>query len=41
MDTNGDGVVTKDELKSLLKLLGEDVVDEMIKMADENEMVFE
>ena len=40
MDTNGDGVVTKDELKSLLKGLGEDVndevVDEMIKMADEN-----
>ena len=40
MDTNGDGVVNKDELKSLLKGLGEDVndevVDEMIKMADEN-----
>ena len=40
MDTNGDGVVTKEELKNLLKGLGEDVsdevVDEMIKMADEN-----
>ena len=38
MDANGDGVVTKDELKSLLKGLGEDVtddvVDEMIKIAD-------
>ena len=40
MDANKDGVVTKDELKSLLKGLGEDVtdevVDEMIKIADEN-----
>ena len=40
MDSNGDGVVTKDELKTLLKGLGEDVtddvVDEMIKIADEN-----
>ena len=40
MDSNGDGVVSKDELKSLLKGLGEDVtddiVDEMIKIADEN-----
>ena len=40
MDTNGDGVVTKEELKGLLKGLGEDVsddvVDEMIKIADEN-----
>ena len=38
MDANGDGVVTKDELKTLLKGLGEDVtddvVDEMIKIAD-------
>ena len=40
MDANKDGVVTKDELKNLLKGLGEDVtdevVDEMIKIADEN-----
>ena len=40
MDANKDGVVTKDELKTLLKGLGEDVtddvVDEMIKIADEN-----
>eukprot|EP00356_Strombidium_inclinatum_P013509 CAMPEP_0170487134 /NCGR_PEP_ID=MMETSP0208-20121228/6000_1 /TAXON_ID=197538 /ORGANISM="Strombidium inclinatum, Strain S3" /LENGTH=93 /DNA_ID=CAMNT_0010761311 /DNA_START=3 /DNA_END=284 /DNA_ORIENTATION=+ len=40
MDTNGDGFVTKDELKNLLKGLGEEVtdevVDEMIKIADEN-----
>ena len=40
MDSNGDGVVTKEELKNLLKGLGEDVtddiVDEMIKIADEN-----
>ena len=40
MDSNGDGVVTKDELKNLLKGLGEDVtddiVDEMIKIADDN-----
>ena len=40
MDTNGDGVVTKEELKSLLKGLGEDVndgvVDEMIAIADDN-----
>ena len=40
MDANKDGVVTKEELKSLLKGLGEEVtdevVDEMIKIADEN-----
>ena len=40
MDANKDGVVTKDELKNLLKGLGEDVtdevVDEMIAIADEN-----
>ena len=40
MDTNKDGVVTKDELMTLLKNLGEnvsdDVIDEMIKIADEN-----
>ena len=40
MDTNKDGVVTKDELMSLLKGLGEEVtdevVDEMISIADEN-----
>ena len=40
MDQNGDGQVTKDELKSLLSGLGEDVtdqmVDEMIAIADEN-----
>ena len=40
MDANKDGVVTKDELKNLLKGLGEDVtddvVDEMIKIADDN-----
>ncbi len=40
MDANKDGVVTKDELKNLLKGLGEDVtdevVDEMISIADTN-----
>merc|ERR1712224_761215 len=40
MDANKDGVVTKDELKTLLKGLGEEVtdevVDEMINIADEN-----
>ena len=40
MDANKDGVVTKEELKNLLKGLGEDVtdevVDEMIKIADDN-----
>ena len=40
MDANKDGVVTKEELKNLLKGLGEDVtdevVDEMIKVADTN-----
>ena len=40
MDANKDGFVTKDELKSLLKGLGEDVtdevVDEMISIADTN-----
>ena len=40
MDANKDGNVTKDELKTLLKGLGEEVtdevVDEMIAIADEN-----
>ncbi len=40
MDANKDGEVTKDELKTLLKGLGEEVtdevVDEMINIADEN-----
>ena len=40
MDANKDGFVTKDELKNLLKGLGEDVtdevVDEMISIADAN-----
>ena len=40
MDANKDGVVTKEELTNLLKGLGEDVteevVEEMIKIADEN-----
>ena len=40
MDANKDGYVTKEELKSLLGSLGEEVtdeiVDEMIKIADEN-----
>ena len=40
MDSNGDGVVTKEELTTLLKGLGEevtdDIVEEMIKIADEN-----
>ena len=40
MDANGDGVVTKDELKTLLSGLGEEVtdevVDEMINIADAN-----
>ena len=40
MDTNGDGQVTKDELKQLLAQLGEavddSVIDEMIKIADVN-----
>ena len=40
MDANKDGVVTKEELKSLLKGLGEEVtdevVDEMISVADTN-----
>ena len=40
MDTNKDGVVTREELKTLLKGLGEDVqdniVDEMIAIADDN-----
>ena len=40
MDANKDGVVTKEELTTLLKGLGEDVtdevIDEMIKIADEN-----
>ena len=40
MDTNGDGQVTKEELKALLSTLGESVddadFDEMIKIADVN-----
>ena len=40
MDANKDGVVTKDELKTLLASLGEnvteDVINEMISIADEN-----
>jgi hypothetical protein len=40
MDANGDGTVTKDELKQLLEGLGEsttpEVVDEMMKLADKN-----
>ena len=40
MDTNGDGQVTKEELKALLSQLGEAVddavIDEMIKIADVN-----
>ena len=40
MDANKDGVVTKDELKTLLKGLGEEVsdegIDEMIKAVDED-----
>ena len=40
MDSNNDGVVTRDELMALLKGLGEEVtdevVDEMIKIADDN-----
>ena len=40
MDANKDGVVTREELSNLLKGLGEDVtdevIDEMIKIADEN-----
>ena len=41
MDTDGDGVVTREELKNLMKKgLGEeysdDIVEEMIKSADSN-----
>ena len=40
MDANKDGQVTKEELKTLLSGLGEevtdDVVDEMINIADDN-----
>ena len=40
MDTNKDGFVTKDEIKTLLKGLGEDVtdefVDEMLNNTDTN-----
>ncbi len=40
MDSNGDGQVTKEELKSLLAALGEAVeeavLDEMISIADAN-----
>ena len=41
MDQNKDGVVTREELATLLKGLGEnvgdEVIDEMIKIADENQ----
>ena len=40
MDSNGDGFVSKDELKSMLSSLGEPVddavIDEMIAVADTN-----
>ena len=40
MDANKDGNVTKDELKNLLKGLGErvtdDVIEKMIEVADKN-----
>jgi Ca2+-binding EF-hand superfamily protein len=40
MDTNGDGQITKEELKACLLKLGESVddavIDEMIKFADLN-----
>ena len=40
MDTNGDGFVTKDELKAMLSSLGEpvedSVVNEMMAVADVN-----
>ena len=40
MDANGDGFVTKDELKTMLSSLGEpvedSVVDEMMAVADIN-----
>ena len=40
MDSNGDGQVTKDELKALLAALGEavdeSVINEMIAIADSN-----
>jgi len=40
MDVNGDGIVTKEELRTSLKGLGEEisdeVVNEMIAIADEN-----
>ena len=40
MDTNKDGVLSREELAALLKTLGEDVsdevIDQMIKIADEN-----
>lgn len=38
MDTNKDGVVSKEELKSLLQGLGDDIgnIDDMILIADEN-----
>ena len=40
MDENGDGHVTRDELKKLLSGLGEEVtdeiIDEMINVADAN-----
>jgi Ca2+-binding EF-hand superfamily protein len=38
MDTNKDGVVSKEQLKSLLQGLGDDIgnIDDMILIADEN-----
>ena len=40
MDANKDGVVTKDELKTLLKGLGEEIteegIDEIINVVDED-----
>jgi len=40
MDSNGDGFVTKDELKTMLSSLGEpvedSVINEMINVADTN-----
>lgn len=41
MDTNKDGVVTKDELKNMLMTLGkmftDEDLDELMKVADENQ----
>ena len=40
MDENKDGVITKEELKTLLRGVGdivdEGVIDEMVNLADEN-----